>query len=238
MIRQREKAIERMKTEIVSLTAHQLRVPLSAIKWMLKMLLSGDLGRITQKQKGFIEKIYDSNEKMISLITELLDVARIEEGRYIFKTALSDMEKVVLSIISLYKKEIERKKLKFEFEKPEKKLPKIQIDEEKIKLAINNLLDNAIKYTLPGGRVKIGLSYGIKEIGFRIQDSGVGIPKNQQKRVFSKFFRGSNITKTETEGIGLGLFIIKNIIEAHGGKIWFKSKENKGTTFYFTLPIK
>ncbi len=112
------------------------------------------------------------------------------------------------------------------------------MDEEKIKLAINNLLNNAIRYTPPGGRVKIGLSYGIKEIGFRIQDSGVGIPKNQQKRVFSRFFRGSNITKMKTEGTGLGLFITKNIIESHRGKIWFESEENKGTTFYFTLPIK
>ena len=111
------------------------------------------------------------------------------------------------------------------------------MDAEKIKLAVDNLLDNAIKYTKPGGRLELELSCGIKEVEFKIKDSGLGIPKSQQERVFSKFFRGENIMKVQTEGTGLGLFITKNIIEAHGGKIWFDSKEGKGTTFYFTLPI-
>jgi PAS domain S-box-containing protein len=234
----REKLIERMKTEFVSLAAHQLRTPLSAIKWTLRMLLDGDLGEVTEEQRDFIEKTYKSNERMISLINDLLDVTRIEEGRYLFKPALAQIENVVQFAINSFKEEIKRKKIGFEFKKPTKKLPQIKVDMEKIRLAINNLLDNAIRYTPAGGRVTISLRYGKKEIELSVKDSGVGIPEEQKELVFTKFFRGTNVMRMETEGTGLGLFIAKNIIEAHGGRIWFESEEGKGTAFHFTLPIK
>ena len=234
----REKVIERMKTEFVSISAHQLRTPLAAIKWTLRMLLDGDLGELTSDQREFIEKTYYSNERMINLINALLDVTRIEEGRYLYKPISTEITPIVQFVINSYKEEIEKKKLKLEFMMPEKKLPKVIIDVEKVKLAIQNLLDNAIKYISPGGNVTISLKHSKKEIEFSIKDSGVGVPKDQQKRVFSRFFRGTNVMRMETEGTGLGLYIVKNIIEAHGGKIWFESEEGKGTTFYFTLPIK
>ncbi|PIQ06600.1 MAG: hypothetical protein COW72_01850 [Candidatus Nealsonbacteria bacterium CG18_big_fil_WC_8_21_14_2_50_37_10] len=234
----REKMIERMKTEFVSLSAHQLRTPLSAIKWTLKMLLDGDLGKITGEQRDFIEKTYKSNERMINLINDLLDVSRIEEGRYLYKPILTNLESVIQFVVNSYKEEIERKKLKFEFKKPEKKLPEVRVDVEKIKLAIDNLLGNAIRYTLAGGEVTVSLKCVKKEIELSVKDTGVGIPKDQQGRVFTKFFRAANAIRMETEGSGLGLFIAKNIIEAHGGKIWFESEENQGTTFHFSLPVK
>jgi len=232
----REKTIERMKTEFVSLSAHQLRTPLSAIKWTFRMLLDGDLGKITKEQRDFIEKTYRANERMINLINDLLDVTRIEEGRYLYKPVLTDFEPVVQFAVNSYREEAGKKNIKLEFKKPKKKLPKIILDVEKMKLTIQNLLDNAVKYTPAGGRVIVSLKLGKKEIEFSIKDTGVGISKEQQERVFTKFFRGANIMRMETEGTGLGLFIAKNIIEAHGGKIWFESKEGKGTTFYFTLP--
>ncbi|MBZ9572448.1 PAS domain S-box protein [Patescibacteria group bacterium] len=234
----REKLIERMKTEFVSLSAHQLRTPLSAIKWTLRMLLDGDLGEITKEQRDFLKKTYRSNERMINLINDLLNVARIEEGRYIYRPIFANIEEIVRSVINSFNEEIERKNIKFEFKKLEKKLPKILIDTEKMKVVIENLLDNAIRYTFPGGQVTVSLKYAKKEIEFSIEDTGVGIPEDQQERVFTKFFRAANVMRMETEGTGLGLFTTKNIIEAHGGKIWFESKENKGTTFYFTLPVK
>jgi PAS domain S-box-containing protein len=232
----REKAIETMKSDFVSLTAHQLRTPLSAIKWTLKLLLKGDFGKITKDQKEFIERMSRSTEKMILLIGDLLNITKIEEGRYIFDMTPTDMETIVLSAISLYRVPIEEKKIEFTFKKP-KKFPKVKMDVEKIKLAVQNLFDNAIKYTHPKGSLQVELSCGTNEVQFKIKDSGMGIPKSQQERVFSKFFRGANVMKVVTEGTGLGLFITKNIIEAHGGKIWFESEENKGTTFYFTLPV-
>jgi PAS domain S-box-containing protein len=234
----REKMIERMKTEFVSISAHQLRTPLSAIKWTLKMFLDGDLGKLTDEQREFIEKTYDSNERMINLINDLLDVTRIEEGRFLYKPAVTDLESICQSLIDSYREEIKKKKIKFEFKKPEKKLPRVMVDVEKIRLAVQNLLDNAIRYTQPGGKVSVSLRQVGNEVEFSIRDTGVGIPKEQQERVFTKFFRGSNVIRMATEGSGLGLFITKNIIEAHGGKIWFESEEGKGTTFYFTLPIK
>ncbi len=234
----REKMIERMKTEFVSLSAHQLRTPLSAIKWTLKMLLDGDLGKITEEQRDFIEKTYKNNERMINLINDLLDVSRIEEGRYLYKPVLTNLESIIQFVANSYKEEIERKKLKFEFKKPKEKLPEVIVDVEKIKLAIDNLLGNAIRYTLAGGEVIVSLKYVKKEIELSVKDTGVGIPKDQQGRVFTKFFRAANAIRMETEGSGLGLFITKNIVEAHGGKIWFESEENQGTTFHLSLPVE
>lgn len=236
----REKTIERIKTEFVSVAAHQLRTPLSAIKWTLKMLLDGDLGEVNKEQRSFIERTYQSNERMIGLINDLLDVSRIEEGRYLYKPSLTRMENIVQFVINSFQEQIQRKNLQLEFRKLRSELPEIEVDVEKLRLVIQNLLDNAIKYTPLGGRITISLDHDKikREMEFKIQDSGVGIPLDQQERVFAKFFRGSNVTRMETEGSGLGLFITKNIIEAHGGKIWFESKEGEGTTFYFILPIK
>jgi len=233
----REKMIEKMKTEFVSIAAHQLRTPLSAIKWSLKMLLEGDLGTISKEQREFIEKTYKANERMIALINDLLNVSRIEEGKFLYRPVLSDIEAITQSVINFYKEEIEKKKIKFNFRKPKKKIPRVKVDVEKIKLAIQNLLENAIRYTPIGGRITISLKTNKKTVKFQIKDTGIGIPKKQQERIFTKFFRGANAIRMETEGSGLGLFITKNIIEAHGGKIWFESEEGKGTTFFFTLPL-
>lgn len=232
----REKMVERMKTEFVSLTAHQLRTPLSAIKWTLRMILDGDLGEVASGQREFLEKTYQSNERMIRLINDLLNVTMIEEGRYLFKPILAHLEKEVQFVVDSFKEEIKRRKIKLRKSLPE--LPAVMLDVEKMRLAIANLLDNALRYTFSRGEVMIALRQVNKEIEFSIKDSGVGIPENQQKRVFSKFFRGANVIRMETEGTGLGLFITKNIIEAHGGRIWFESEEGRGTTFYFTLPIR
>jgi len=233
----REKLIDRMKTEFLSFAAHQLKSPISAIKWTLRILLDGDLGEITKEQREFIEKIYKSNERMINLINDLLNVTRIEEGRYLYKPVPADIEEITQSVINSYKEEIQRKEIKFEFKRSREKLPQVKVDIEKIKLTIDNLIANAIKYTNSGGKVTISINRGKKEIEFFIKDTGIGIPQNQQEQVFTKFFRGANVMKMGIEGTGFGLFITKNIIEAHGGKIWFNSKEGKGTTFFFTLPI-
>jgi len=234
----REKLIDRTKTEFVSLTAHQLRTPLSAIKWITKMVLDEELGKINKEQREFLEDSYKSNERMITLINDLLNVARIEEGRYVFKPILANIEEITKDVVDSYKKETKRGGLKIDFKKPEKRLPQVMVDVEKIGIAIDNLVKNAIGYTLRGGRVIVSLKCAKKEIEFSIKDNGVGIPKQQQKRIFTKFFRGANVIKIETVGTGLGLYITKNIIEAHGGKIWFESGLGKGTTFYFTIPIK
>ena len=232
----REKRVERMKTEFVSIAAHQLRTPLSAIKWTLKMFTDGDFGKITPKQKEFMEKIYKSNERMITLINDLLNVARVEEGRYIYKKSFTDIGKMCEDVVQLYTQELERKNIKFNFIKPNV-LPGVMVDEEKIRMSFRNIFENAIKYTPKDNEITVSVKNFDNELEISISDTGVGIPKKQQDRIFSKFFRGGNIMRMETQGTGLGLFIAKNIVEAHKGRIWFESEENKGTTFYFTLPL-
>jgi len=234
----REKTVERLKTEFVSISAHQLRTPLSGVKWTLKMLLEGDLGEISNEQKKFLEKTYKSNERMIRLINDLLNVTRIEEGRFLYNIKNHDIVKIAQGIVASSSAMAERKKIDLKFQKPKDKIPEARVDIEKISIVFQNLVDNAIHYTKNGGKVNVSIKYlkDEKNILISVEDTGIGIPKNQKKRIFKRFYRGVDAVKMETVGTGLGLFIAKNIVEAHGGKIWFESVENKGTTFYFIIP--
>lgn len=232
----KDKLIESMKTEFVSIAAHQLRTPLSAIKWTIQMLLDGDIGTITAEQKELLQKTYESNERMILLINDLLNATKIEEGDFSFNLKPLQLEEIINIVIKNTKDFLDRKKINLKFEKPTAPLSKVLIDKEKMELAIQNLLENAIKYTLSGGEITIFLKEEGGQLVFKIQDNGVGIPKDQQDRIFTKFFRGSNAIRLETEGSGLGLYTAKNIIIGHNGDIWFESEEGKGTIFYFSLP--
>lgn len=232
----REKMIERLKTEFVSLAAHQLRTPLSAIKWSLKMFLDGDLGKVNGKQKEIISKTYQSNERMIILVNDLLSVARIEEGKYALAFAPVDIVKICQVAIDALKDNLKRKKLKLVLVKPVKKAVLAIADGERIKLVVQNLLDNAFKYTPIGGKVSCVISETAQTIKIEVIDSGIGIKEDEQKRVFSKFFRSPEAVLLEPTGSGLGLYMANNIIEGHGGKIGFTSKVGKGSTFYFVIP--
>jgi len=233
----RDKLVERMKTEFVSIAAHQLRTPLSAIKWTLRMVLDGDTGEVTPEQKELLEKTYVSNERMISLINDLLNVSRIEEGRFLYKQQLANLEDIVSVVTDNSQELLKMKKMTLTFDKPKEPLPQVSIDKEKMELAVQNLLENAVKYTPEGGKINISVEKNNNNIVFKIKDTGVGIPDDQHERIFTKFFRGDNVIRMETEGSGLGLYTTRNIVDAHKGKIWFDSKEGEGTTFYFTIPI-
>lgn len=233
----RETLIEKLKTEFVSIAAHQLRTPLSAIKWSLKMLLDGDMGVLSHDQKDLVEKSFRSNERMIFLINDLLNVTRIEEGKYVHEQKLADIVEILTETAETAKDEAAQKGFTLEFTIPKEKPPLILIDIEGMRLVLQNLTENAIRYTPPGGTVTISLAHTDKDIVVSVHDTGVGIPQEDQSRIFTKFFRGDNVVRMETEGTGLGLFIAKNIVEAHGGKIWFDSAPGKGSTFSFSLPI-
>lgn len=234
----REKTIEKLKTEFVSIAAHQLRTPLSAIKWSLKMLLEGDIGALTKEQIQFLEQSYKSNERMIRLINDLLNVARIEEGKFIYEFAEVQIEELIENLVQELKPFIDEKKVRVIIHSPSQKLPKARIDYSKMRLALQNIIDNAVKYTPSGGLVEIFAKSDEEKLEISVKDSGVGIPQSQIEKVFYKFFRGNNAIKMETDGSGLGLFIVKNIIESHKGKIRFETRENQGTTFYITLPLR
>lgn len=234
----REHTIERLKTEFVSIAAHQLRTPLSATKWGLGIFLDGSMGKLTAKQLEFLKRVYTNNERMIALVNDLLNVARIEEGKFVYALAMTDMGKLLDSVINQLKEEIKNKIIKIEIRRPKNILPEIFVDAEKIALAIQNIVENAVKYSEKGDEIAVTLKATDQTLEVIVQDTGVGIPRKQQSRVFSKFFRGENVIRMETEGSGLGLFIAKNIIDAHGGKINFSSEEGKGTMISVSLPIK
>lgn len=232
----REKAISRTKSEFISVAAHQLRTPLSAIKWVFKMLIDGDVGDITKEQKEFLQKGYDSNERIIQLVGDMLSVARIEEGRFGYEFYYVDLIAIIKKTIKSFEIKAEERQINIKLEVPEEVIQPLKMDPAKVELVLQNLIDNAIKYTAKGGNVIIKVRSIDRYVEISVSDTGVGVPKEQMGRLFSKFFRGTNVIKMQTEGTGLGLFITKNIIRRHGGEIWFETEEGKGTTFLFTLP--
>ncbi|MFH1236181.1 MAG: HAMP domain-containing sensor histidine kinase [Parcubacteria group bacterium] len=234
----RLKEIDQMKTEFISVASHQMRTPLSAIKWVIKMMLDGDMGPLTAEQRDLLSKGYQSNERMITLINDLLDVSRIDEGRFQYMFSRHDLVEIAQRVIDETHANIKARGVHFHFKPPENPLPKASIDEQKMHLVIQNLIDNAIKYTPKGGDVTVDVSQDEDKIRFSVKDTGAGIPERQQDRIFSKFFRADNVIRMQTEGSGLGLFIVKSIVEGHKGEIHFESREGVGSTFSFTLPVE
>jgi len=232
----KERELDRIKSEFISLASHQLRTPITIIKWGIEALLHKMKKKLARDELDQIDKIYKGSEKMAALVDDLLNVSRLEAGRLIFKKEFAQLEEMLDAIIKEYELYLEKKKMKLFFEKPASSLPKVEIDREKIRQVIIILLDNAIKYSPKGKKIQIKLSHQDETILFSIKDEGIGIPVSQQKEVFTKFFRAENIS--EETGTGLGLYLAQGLVRAHGGKIWFESEEGKGTTFYFTLPIK
>lgn len=235
---EREKKISQMKSEFITLAAHQLRTPLSTIKWTMKTLMDGDLGELNGEQKKVLENSYQANENIIRLTKDLLDVVRIEEGMFNYNFEYADPLEAVEKTIEEQKIIAGKKNIGINFEKPAKPLPKIKIDAQKIRLAFGNILTNAVNYTLGGGSVDISIGrLNTDYIEIKVKDTGIGIPKDQMSRLFVKFSRGENAMRLQTEGSGLGLFIARNIIKSHGGEIRIESEEGKGTAVYLTLPL-
>lgn len=224
----------KMKTEFVSIASHQLRTPLSGIRWSLNLLKDGH--STTADSTTLVDLIKENTDRMIKLVSDLLDVSRIETGKNIFmpcQTNIFVMAQKVVQSLELFAK---ANNVSLTLDAPTT-LPNVFTDPDKISLVIQNLTENAIKYTKGKGEVKITLSQDGRFIKTTISDTGVGIPKFQQKHIFQKFFRSDNVLKHQTVGTGLGLFIARAVVEQSKGKIWFESEEGKGTTFYFTLPI-
>lgn len=238
----REKRIERIKSEFVSVAAHQLRTPLSGIKWTLETFkeeVIEEKEKLTEEEQTLLQKAYDANERMVRLVNDLLNVSRIEEGRYVYEPEKIDIYEALEPVIKDYKETIkEKENIDFKVNKIKRSLPSVKIDAEKIHIVLQNFLDNAIKYTDEGEIVLTIDSPNSDTIKISVQDDGIGIPEEQQERLFNKFFRAENVQRKDVEGSGLGLFISKNIVEAHGGEIGFDSTEGEGSIFYFTLPVE
>ncbi len=233
----RERLVGQLKSEFISVAAHQLRTPLSAVKWTLKMMIDEDIGPLTKEEKEFLQRGYDTNEHMIALVNDLLDAARIDEGHFGYTFKPFDMLALMREMIERSRHQAESRQLTLVFEAPKDKIPMVNADKSRIDLVLQNIFDNATKYSKPGGTIIARMKLIPDFLEIAVIDKGVGVPKNQLNRLFTKFFRADNVVRLETEGSGLGLFIVRNIIKNHGGDIRVESEENKGTTVIFTLPL-
>src|SRR3989344_2220053 len=244
----KEKEFEKVRSEFVSLASHQLRTPATAINWYVERLLLGKAGETSPKQHEYLEEIRHINQRMISLVSALLNVSRIELGAFSIESFPVDIIGLIKRTIEELKSELRKRDIHLKEGYPEDELI-MNLDEHLFRTVLQNILTNAIRYSPKNGevgikveKVKKGQEVGEKNITedsllVAISDTGYGIPKSQQKKVFQKFFRADNIIKRNTDGTGLGLYMVKSIIEHMGGNIWFVSEEDKGTTFYITLQL-
>lgn len=222
-------------TEIVSIAAHQLKTPITVIKGYLEALISGDCGQINPFQKEYLSDALENVKRISAFIENLLDVSRIEANQFDLKIepiAMEDISQQAIIELSMW---IKASNCEISFKKPAE-LPKVLADEAKIRQVIQNLITNAIKYKTGRGKLEVNLRQKGKEVIFECKDNGIGIPKKDFDRVFSKFYRSEDAMELDPSGSGLGLYINKAIIEFSGGKIWFSKNKDAGMTFCFSLP--
>jgi signal transduction histidine kinase len=234
------KELDKMKDEFVSIASHELRTPMTAIKGYLWMLTNGKHKiELDPQQQDYVERVKASAERLINLVNDMLDVSRIEGGRMEMNIVPGYIENVISGVIAEIMPKALEKKITLEFEKPKKQLPKVRIDENRIREVIINLIGNAIKFTETGGKITINAKPQGKMVEISVTDTGRGMAKTDIPKLFQKFGRleHSFALISETSGTGLGLYITKSLVDLHGGKIWVKSTLGKGSTFTFSLRV-
>jgi PAS domain S-box-containing protein len=233
---QKDREVEEIKSDFISIVSHELRTPLTAIKGFLSMVLKQDFGGLTDKQFHYLSRVYQSNQRMIDLVEDLLDVSYIESGKTNLTINPVALETVLNEVISELAGKGAGNQIMIKVNR-RKRLPLVLADETRLHQILLNLVDNAIKYSMPGTQVEIDFKIQGDELITTVADHGVGITKSQLDRLFTKFGRIYNPMSVQAGGTGLGLYIVKNLIESHGGRIWVTSWEGKGSKFRFTLPI-
>ena len=231
-----EQKLEETKNSFISVISHQLRTPLTSVRWFIEMLLGGDAGPLTPEQRDFAGEAYAGAGRMVSLIDLLLQITRVEAGRLKMEPVPLNIDVVTREIITGLASQLAAKHQRVEVHAAPS-LPTLNLNKDALWQVILNLLANASRYSPAGGSIVISIVSKNKLVEYAVKDNGIGIPENQKNRIFEKFFRASNAVKTVSEGSGLGLFLVKSLVESWNGRIRFESEEGKGTTFYFTIPL-
>ncbi|MBI2038332.1 MAG: HAMP domain-containing histidine kinase, partial [Candidatus Nealsonbacteria bacterium] len=230
--------LDKAKSEFISIASHQLRTPLSVIKGYISMIIEGVYGKLSEKQASPLENVYQSSERLIKLVNDLLNLSRLEAGKIEFKPEPAFLENIVFSVAEELKINAEKKGLYMKIMKPSASLPEIMIDQDKLRQVILNIIDNAIKYTQAGG-----ITVALKQLDFwvriTVSDTGEGMAKEEMAGLFQTFTRAHAGTRLNIEGAGIGLYVAKKFVEMHKGKIWAESQgRGKGSTFFIELPVK
>ena len=229
---QHELFLGKLKSEFISIAAHQLRTPLTAIRWTLEQALENKGSMDEQMFRRALETVIH----MADLINDLLNVSRIEEGDFEYHFRCLPLDPLVRERVVAHEDKAHARRITLTLALEGEPLPPVRLDKDKWSMALDNILDNALKYTPEGGRVEVSLRMDAGGITLAVSDTGIGIPRDQLDNIFTKFFRAENAVSFQTEGSGLGLYIVRKIIEAHGGTVRVESREGEGTTVIIHLP--
>jgi signal transduction histidine kinase len=233
----RLREIDRAKDEFISMASHQLRTPLTAVKGYLSMVLEGDTGPVKKDQREMIQRGFDGAQKMVYLIADMLNVSRLQTGKFVIENKPTKLADIVQSEVQQLQEQAQNRGVELTYQKPED-FPTLSLDENKIRQVVMNFIDNAIYYTPREGKIDVKLEATPEAVSYTVTDTGVGVPKSVQHHLFSKFYRADNAKKLRPDGTGLGLYMAKKVVIAQGGAIIFRSTEGKGSTFGFRFPLK
>lgn len=231
----KEKEMDRAKNEFVSVASHQMRTPLTSIRWYTELLQFGEGGKLTPKQSEYFRAIYQSTERMNKLVGALLQVSRIERGAYSISPLPTDLSALAREILGVFDKQIRDKRLRLITQFAQ--LPNVSVDPGITAIVFENLISNAVKYTPCEGTIRVLLERKGESVLLTVSDTGCGIPEDQADKVFTKFYRSDAARAMDPDGTGLGLYIAKFVVERMDGRIDFVSEMGKGTTFHVTIPL-
>lgn len=230
------KQLDIVKDDFLSMASHQLRTPLTVVEGYISNVLDGNYGELNHKQKEAIKLTQSRVRLTRALVVDLLNISRIEAGRFFLDIQPTNLNQIVLDEIDHLEVVAKEQNTKVVFDKPKTPVPIASLDDQKMRQVVMNLVENAIQYS-PGGKVTVGLEATSKQIEFTVKDNGIGVPKSQQSNLFTKFFRADNAKRARPDGTGIGLFMVKEVVEAHKGHTIFLSEEKKGSVFGFSIPI-
>jgi len=235
----KEEVLQKTQKDFITVAAHQLRTPLSGLSWVFELLIKKEIGPLTIEQEQAIDQGKKAVAESLKTVEDLLSAAQIEEGKFGFQFIVADLSQIIEDAFIKFQPSAQKNNIKLIFYRPNFKLEPFVMDSMRVKLVLEILVDNAIKYNVRNGevRVKIAPVPNKPFVSISVEDTGMGIDSEDISKLFTKFFRAEKTMKEQTSGIGLGLYLAKNIIERHGGKIWAQSVAGRGSTFTFTLPL-